>query len=392
MLKIITDSASDMPQHIVERFNLHVIPTPVVIDGVDYLDGATIHTKEFYEILDDVSRDIKTYHINPSMFEEAFRPYAEHNDSVIYLCFSTGIAGTFNAANIAKQNILEDYPDFDLTIVDSKSAAIGFGLIVYKLLLLQEAGADKEKLLRAANFYVNHIQHVFTVSTLRYLIKGGRLSKWKGTAGELLDMKPVLIVDKDGSLQVLKTIRGRKKSLKALIEYAQENILDKYDYKKVSGIITGGAERYDSVYKALCSMPEEGYVLIHDGARAFITSELIEFCIDQVKKDKSCVMGMPVKDTIKIVDENRYAVSTPPRSTMWQIQTPQCFVTAEIREAYQKMMEAGDDSVTDDGMVMETYGIRGVRMIKGSYENMKITTPEDMLLGEAILKGRSTER
>ena len=205
MLKIITDSASDMPQYIVERFNLHVIPTPVVIDGVDYLDGATIHTKDFYEILDDVSRDIKTYHINPAMFEEAFRPYAEHNDSVIYLCFSTGIAGTFNAANIAKQNILEDYPDFDLTIVDSKSAAIGFGLIVYKLLLLREAGADKEKLLRAADFYVNHIQHVFTVSTLRYLIKGGRLSKWKGTAGELLDMKPVLIVDKDGSLQVFDT-------------------------------------------------------------------------------------------------------------------------------------------------------------------------------------------
>ena len=85
MLKIITDSASDMPQYIVERFNLHVIPTPVVIDGMDYLDGATIHTKEFYEILDDVSRDIKTYHINPAMFEEAFRPYAEHNDSVIYL-------------------------------------------------------------------------------------------------------------------------------------------------------------------------------------------------------------------------------------------------------------------------------------------------------------------
>ena len=79
---------------------------------------------------------------------------------MIYLCFSTGIAGTFNAANIAKQNILEDYPDFDLTIVDSKSAAIGFGLIVYKLLLLREAGADKEKLLRAADFYVNHIRHV----------------------------------------------------------------------------------------------------------------------------------------------------------------------------------------------------------------------------------------
>lgn len=226
MLKIITDSAADMPASIVERFDLHVIPTPVVIDGTDYLDGKTIHTKEFYDILDDVNRDIKTYHINPDMFEQAFRPYAEQGDSVIYLCFSTGIAGTYNAANIAKQNVLEDYPDFDLTIIDSKSAAIGFGLIVYKLLLLQEAGADKEKLIRAAGFFVEHIHHVFTVSTLKYLIKGGRLSKFKGTAGELLDMKPVLIVDKDGNLQVSRTVRGRKKSLKALVEYVQEHIAD----------------------------------------------------------------------------------------------------------------------------------------------------------------------
>lgn len=175
------------------------------------------------------------------------------------------------------------------------------------------------------------------------------------------------------------------------VDYAQKNILDKYGYKKVTNIITGGAERYHSVYEALCAISEEGYVLIHDGARAFITPELIEFCIEQVKKDKSCVMGMPVKDTIKIVDENCYALDTPPRSTMWQVQTPQCFVTKEIREAYRKMMETGDNSVTDDGMVMETYGVRGVRMIKGSYENMKITTPEDMLLGEAILKSRKNK-
>lgn len=226
MLKIITDSATDMPKEIIDRFGLHVIPTPVVIDNVDYLDGATITTGEFYKILDDVSRDIKTYHINPDMFENAFRPYAERGDSVIYLCFSTGIAGTFNAANLAKQAVLEDYPDFDLTIIDSKAASIGFGLIVYKLLLLQEQGADREKLIRAAEFYVNHMRHVFTVSTLKYLIKGGRLSKFKGTAGELLDMKPVLIVDQDGSLQVLKTVRGHKKSLKALVDYVSENITE----------------------------------------------------------------------------------------------------------------------------------------------------------------------
>ncbi len=224
MLKIITDSATDMPKEIIDRFQLHVIPTPVVIDDVDYLDGETINTGEFYTILDDVNRDIKTYHINPDMFEKAFRPYAQRNDSVLYLCFSTGIAGTYNAANLAKQAVLEDYPDFDLTIIDSKSASIGFGIIVYKLLLLQEQGADKEKLIRAANFYVSHVRHVFTVRTLKYLIKGGRLSKFKGTAGELLDMKPVLIVDKEGRLQVLKTVRGHKKSLKALVDYVQENI------------------------------------------------------------------------------------------------------------------------------------------------------------------------
>ena len=223
MLKIITDSATDMPKTIVERFGLHVIPTPVVIDEVDYLDGVTIHTDAFYDILDDMNRDVKTYHINPDMFEQAFRPYAQRGDSVIYLCFSTGIAGTYNAANLAKQAVLEDYPDFDLTIIDSKSASLGFGLIVYQLLLMQANGADKDTLIRAADFFIHHIRHVVTVKTLKYLIKGGRLSKFKGTAGELLDMKPVIIVDEAGSLQVLKTVRGHKKTLKTLVEYVAEH-------------------------------------------------------------------------------------------------------------------------------------------------------------------------
>lgn len=223
MLKIITDSASDLTEEVIRRYQLHVIPTPVVIDEVDYLDGQTIHSREFYNILDDTSRDVKTYHINPAMFEEAFTPYAKNGDSVIYLCFSTGIAGTFNAANLAKANVLEEYPDFDLTIIDSLCASAGFGLLVVKLLTMLENGASKETLLEAAEFYRRHIRHVFTVNTLAYLIKGGRLSKWKGNLAEALDMKPVLIVDEAGSLQVLKTVRGHKKSLKSLVEYAQEN-------------------------------------------------------------------------------------------------------------------------------------------------------------------------
>ena len=223
MLKIITDSASDLPKEYIDAHHLHVIPTPVVIDETDYLDGKTILTKEFYNILDDTKRDIRTYHINPAMFEEAFLPYAQAGDSVIYICFSTGIAGTFNAAHIAKTNVLEQYPDFDLTIIDSKSASIGFGLLVSKLVTMLEHGASRETIVEAADYFISHIHHVFTVHTLAYLVKGGRLSKFKGTIAETLDMKPILIVDKNGSLQMLKTVRGRKKSLKALVDYSKTN-------------------------------------------------------------------------------------------------------------------------------------------------------------------------
>lgn len=223
MLHIITDSASDLPKDYIEQHKLHVIPTPVVIDDVDYFDGTTIQTEEFYHILDDINRNIKTYHINPAMFTEAFLPYAKAGDSVIYLCFSTGIAGTFNAANIALSNVREDYPGFDLTIIDSKCASAGFGLVVRKLVTMLEKGASKEEIIDAADYYISHIKHVFTVQTLAYLIKGGRLTKFKGTLAETLDMKPVLIVNEAGALSVIKTVRGRKKALRYLIEYASEN-------------------------------------------------------------------------------------------------------------------------------------------------------------------------
>lgn len=222
MLHIITDSASDLPKDYIEQHKLHVIPTPVVIDNVDYFDGSTIQTGEFYQILDDIKRDVKTYHINPAMFTEAFVPYAQAGDSVIYLCFSTGIAGTYNAANIALANVREDYPDFDLTIIDSKSASAGFGLVARKLIAMLEKGASKEEIIEAAEYFISHIKHVFTVQTLAYLIKGGRLTKFKGALAETLDMKPVLIVNETGALAVIKTVRGRKKSLRYLIDYAKE--------------------------------------------------------------------------------------------------------------------------------------------------------------------------
>ena len=257
MLKIVTDSASDLPEEIVNRYGLHVIPTPVVIDDVDYLDGKTIKTKEFYKILDDTSRNVRTYHINPAMFEDAFRPYAERGDSVLYLCFSTGIAGTFNAANLAKEELQEEYPDFKITIIDTKCASMGFGLAVEKVLRMQANGAPKELIIEAAQYFCSHMEHIVTVETLEYLYKGGRLSKTSAVLGGVLDLKPIIEINQDGALVATEKIRGRHKSLKRCVELVGEQI--------ISVVHGNDPETCEKV----CAMLEEKYHC-HDIIRSWV--------------------------------------------------------------------------------------------------------------------------
>jgi DegV family protein with EDD domain len=220
-LKIITDSASDTPRWVIDQFELHVIPTPVVIDEKDYFDGETIQPEEFYNILRS-GKDIKTYHINAQMFMDHFEPYAKRGDEVIYICFSTGIAGTFNAANLAKTELLEKYPDFDLTIIDSKCASLGFGVATYYALLMQKNGASKQEIIDGIVWHCEHAEQVFTVSTLEYLFKGGRLSRTSALAGGLLDIKPIIHVNDIGALESIEKIRGRHKSLRRLVEIVGE--------------------------------------------------------------------------------------------------------------------------------------------------------------------------
>lgn len=219
---IITDSASDIPRRIIEEYNLHVIPTPVTLDGKDYFDGVTLQPNEFYRIQKENKVDIKTYHISQFMFYEHFKPYAERGDEVLYICFSTGIAGTFQAANLAKEDLLEEYPDFKLTIIDSKCASLGFGLVVYKLLRMQRNGASKELLMEAADFFCGHMEHVVTVNTLEYLARGGRLSKTSAAVGGVLDIKPIIIVNENGALESVEKVRGMKKTLKRCLEMVKE--------------------------------------------------------------------------------------------------------------------------------------------------------------------------
>lgn len=170
------------------------------------------------------------------------------------------------------------------------------------------------------------------------------------------------------------------------VPFCKEEIVEKYGLTKVTKVIPGGKERYDSVYEGLLSCENSDFVLIHDGARPFITEEIIRRGIQGVEKTGACVIGMPSKDTVKIADTQGYVAETPDRSTVWTIQTPQIFEYRLIREAHEKIRCRDMSAITDDAMVVEQETGVKVALVEGSYKNIKITTPEDLDIAEIFLK------
>lgn len=167
-------------------------------------------------------------------------------------------------------------------------------------------------------------------------------------------------------------------------EFFKANIIDKYGYKNIK-IAFGGQERQDSVYNGLKVLDKNcEIVLIHDGARPFVTDEIIEKSIKCAQKYNCAIVGVPVKDTIKIVNENNDVCDTPNRNTLWSIQTPQVFDYSLIMNAHEKA-KADEYYGTDDSMLMEYLGYN-VKVVEGSYNNIKITTPEDLKIAEEILR------
>lgn len=178
--------------------------------------------------------------------------------------------------------------------------------------------------------------------------------------------------------------------------YCQKEIVEAYGFSKVKKIVTGGKERYHSVAKGLDAIDDDirdadHYVLIHDGARPFATPEMIERGIGEARKYDACVLGMPVKDTIKISDEEGFAADTPKRSLVWQIQTPQIFACPLIKKAYSELLLREEEllrkgiAITDDAMVVELFSGKRIRLVEGSYQNIKLTTPEDLKTAEGFL-------
>ena len=175
------------------------------------------------------------------------------------------------------------------------------------------------------------------------------------------------------------------------ISYCKEEIVAKYNLSKVKAVVAGGKERYHSVWNGLRCVADADYVFIHDGARPVLKEDVLLRALDGAKECDACVVGVPVKDTIKIVDEDGLVTETPPRNRMFQVQTPQVFKYPLIRSAYERLqkeetvlLEKGV-AITDDAMVVELLTDTKVKIVMGSYENIKITTPEDLVLARRLI-------
>ena len=179
------------------------------------------------------------------------------------------------------------------------------------------------------------------------------------------------------------------------MEYAGAELVGKYGLTKVAQIIPGGKERFDSVWQGVQATAhfsfapdgeEQNVILIHDGARPFVSERMIRDSVAAALKYGACTVAVPVKDTIKVVNREGFGIDTPDRSSLYQVQTPQTFRREVIVEAHEHFHAEPRPGITDDTMLVEEYLKKNIYIVEGDYRNLKITTPEDMILAEALLR------
>ncbi|MBQ9768354.1 MAG: 2-C-methyl-D-erythritol 4-phosphate cytidylyltransferase [Lachnospiraceae bacterium] len=223
--------------------------------------------------------------------------------------------------------------------------------------------------------------------------KGSRMQSEVPKQYMLLDGKPLLYYSlrafEESNVErvVLVTAEGEE-------DYCRKELVERFGFTKVTAIVAGGGERYASVWNGLHFLHSEKdapeYVLIHDGARPLITAELINRVLAQTESYGACVAGMPVKDTIQMTDEHGVITLTPKRESLWIAQTPQAFEFSLVYEAYEQVMQEAKIQVTDDAMVVGLYRDVPIQMVRGSYTNIKVTTPEDLVFAELLLNKRKS--
>ncbi|MEI4828377.1 DegV family protein [Bacillus sp. FJAT-53711] len=216
-IKIITDSAADLSKELLQTYDIEMIPLRVYDEQEnEFLDGVTLDPIDLLRNM----REGKVYKTSlPSLetIQEVFTTYAKHDVTCIYLAFSSELSGTYQSSVLVGEEVKETYPNFSLDIIDTKCASTGQGLVVLEAAKMAKDGATKEEILNRIAFMTKHMEHIFTVADLQYLVRGGRVSKVAGFIGGLLNIKPILNVE-DGKLIPLEKIRGRKKVFQRIVD------------------------------------------------------------------------------------------------------------------------------------------------------------------------------
>ncbi|WP_040328928.1 DegV family protein [Clostridium ihumii] len=226
-IKLITDSASDLPLEFVKDNDIDFVPLGVNIDGNFILDdlGENFKMDEFYSLIRQ-GKMPSTSQANVFAFEEIFEKYVKEGYKIIYIGLSSALSGTFNSSVIARNSVLEKYNDADISVIDSKSVSLGEGLLVYKACELINKGLDKEEIVKFIENIKEKVIHSIVVDDLAHLKRGGRISGATATVGSILNIKPTLTLDNEGKVVVKSKIKGKKKAIKYLASEIKDNAID----------------------------------------------------------------------------------------------------------------------------------------------------------------------
>ena len=217
---IMTDSTVDLPkEYLTEELGVPYIPLTYLIDGQSYEDMIGLTGEEFFAKVRAGSMPT-TSQINPEQAREALEPYLKDGKDILYIAFSSGLSGTYNSIRMAAEELQEEYPERKLIVIDSLCACMGEGLLVYKAVQLKRAGKSLEEVAQWVEENKLKICHFFMVEDLNHLQKGGRISKTAAVLGTMVQIKPIIYLDNEGKLQIIKKERGRKKALTHIVDMA----------------------------------------------------------------------------------------------------------------------------------------------------------------------------
>lgn len=227
---LFTDSSADLPWDYYKKNNLEFIPMQVTMDDTEvYIDDGSMDSKTFYQKMRD-GVVFKTSMFTEHQFIEAFEPFLEKGEDIIYIGLTAGLSGSHEGAKTAQKQLLEKYPDRKIFVPQTSAASLGLGLLVHEAVKQRDAGADYSELCKWVEDNKLTIHHRFTVDDLMYLFRGGRVSRSKAVMGTMLGMKPLMHADIEGKLKNHDKVRGRKNSIiglaKEMQQYCDEKDLD----------------------------------------------------------------------------------------------------------------------------------------------------------------------